>query len=267
MKHSEFMDNEKIVQFWDELSEFGAHQSDAALNYCLERICDLIRADNAYWVGGVRVVKGDRTRLDPMSGWRVGAAHLLYADEAALQRKKQAMREPDENDVGDTTVQLIAKAGEFRAYTMKSGTLLSVDAFKKTDHYNFFYRQAGVEDRIWVVFPVSKDAESYFCIDTYEKGRCFTQDELEFTSQILRGIKWFHRQLLLSHGLGICLEPLTPSERRVKQCLLSGDSEKEIAAKLSLSPGTVHQYAVRIYRKFGVKGRTEFMSLWLHGRL
>lgn len=267
MKHSEFMDNGKVVQLWDELSEYGAHQSDAALIHCMERICDLNGADSAFWVGTVHVVKGDKSRLDPMSGWRVGAAHLLYADEAALQRKKQAMQEPNNNNVSVATVQLLTKAGEFRAYTLGSGSLLNVDAFKKTDHYDFFYRQAGVEDRIWVVMPVSKDAESCFCFDTHKKGRCFTQGELDLTSQILRGIKWFHRQLLLSHGLGICLEPLTPSERRVKQCLLSADSEKEIAAKLSLSPGTVHQYAVRIYRKFGVKGRTEFMSLWLNSRL
>lgn len=261
------MNNNKVFKLWDELSEFGADKSDMALNHCLARISDLLRADNAFWAGSVRVVKEDDPRLDSTLGWRVGATHLPYVDAAALQLRKLALQRLDENKINEATAKIVAGAGEFRAYTLESGALLNVDAFKETEHYDIFFRQAGVADRIWVITPVSEEVESYFCFDTCEKGRCFTQGELELTSQILRGVKWFHRQLILSHGLGICLETLTPSERRVKQCLLSGISEKEIAEQLSLSSGTVHQYAVRIYRKFGVKGRTEFMSLWLHGQM
>jgi len=259
--------NEKVIQLWDELSDLGAYQSDTALDYCMKSLCDELRADNAFWIGGVRVVKGASAKQDPMSGWRIGAVHLLNHDVGALERKKEVMKAPVVIDPGDTTVALTASAGVFRAHTLEAGTLLDLHAFKKTDHYDFFYRKRGIADRIWVVMPVSDDTESYFCFDTYKEGRIFSPGDLEIASQILRGIKWFHRQLLLSYGLGICLEPLTPSERRVKQGLLSGDSEKEIAAKLSLTPGTVHQYAVRIYRKFGVKGRAEFMSLWLYGCL
>ncbi len=64
---------------------------------------------------------------------------------------------------------------------------------------------------------------------------------------------------------GICDKPLTSTERRIKQHLLTGASEKEIAKQLALTPGTVHQYATRIYHKFGTKGRTEFMAMWMAG--
>jgi DNA-binding CsgD family transcriptional regulator len=56
---------------------------------------------------------------------------------------------------------------------------------------------------------------------------------------------------------------LTPTERRVLQELLSGKTEKQIAARLGVTPGSAHQYVTAIYRKFGTRGRTELMGLWL----
>lgn len=69
----------------------------------------------------------------------------------------------------------------------------------------------------------------------------------------------------MSHP-GISEVPLTPAEQRLLPELLTGDSEKVIAERLSLTPGTAHQYAVGLYRKFGVRGRIEFMALWLRGQ-
>lgn len=54
--------------------------------------------------------------------------------------------------------------------------------------------------------------------------------------------------------------------RRVRQtlrCMLEGDSDKQIAARLSLSLHTVNQYAKRIYRHFGVSGRSELLARWV----
>jgi DNA-binding NarL/FixJ family response regulator len=88
---------------------------------------------------------------------------------------------------------------------------------------------------------------------------------MELVAQALRGIKWFHRQLLLGHGFGASEKPITVAERRIIKGLLSGATEKVIAEEANLTCGTVHQYATRIYRKFGVNGRAEFMALWLGG--
>ena len=43
--------------------------------------------------------------------------------------------------------------------------------------------------------------------------------------------------------------------RRVLDLLLSGRSEKKVAAKLALSPHTVHNHAKEIYEKLGVSTR------------
>jgi DNA-binding NarL/FixJ family response regulator len=51
-------------------------------------------------------------------------------------------------------------------------------------------------------------------------------------------------------------EPLTPAEVRVLQLIAEGDANKEIAAKLSLSEGTIKGQIRNIMSKLGAKDRT-----------
>ncbi|HEX8792945.1 MAG TPA: LuxR C-terminal-related transcriptional regulator, partial [Polyangiaceae bacterium] len=53
---------------------------------------------------------------------------------------------------------------------------------------------------------------------------------------------------------------LNPREREIVDLLLSGASEKSIAATLGISPPTAHTYVQAIYRRFGVESRAELMS-------
>src|SRR4051812_20392396 len=52
-------------------------------------------------------------------------------------------------------------------------------------------------------------------------------------------------------------------EKQVLSRLLIGDSEKQVALALSISPETVHIYVKRIYRKFSVHARCELMALFI----
>ncbi|HEY0722316.1 MAG TPA: LuxR C-terminal-related transcriptional regulator [Gammaproteobacteria bacterium] len=257
---------EKIFQLWDELSDHASSDSDVALNHCMRSLSGLVGARNAFWVGAVRLVKDNEQEPDLLHGWRIRGIRMMdqaYQDTIRMRAAMQVKMIPDP---GATNIALVAGTGKFRAYRLHAGTLVAdLAAFKQTDHYDFYYAKPGISDRLWVAFPVSSEAESFIVFDRYGADGHFNDSDLEVVAFALRGIKWFHRQLLLSHGLGICVESLTPAERKVKQGLLSGATEKEIGQQLSLTPGSVHQYAMRIYRKFGVKGRTEFMALWLAG--
>lgn len=260
----------KIYELWDELSDFGLDKTDAALEYCMKRISTLLDAQDSFWVGAVHVLKNaPRKKLtDSLSGWRVRAVRPLHPQYHHTRHYKKVVKEANHSDLelGDTNIALAAGSGRFRAYTLQSGSLVDVKPFQRTAHYDFYYRQHGIRDRIWVVSPVNADIESYFCFDRIgDRKRRFDEADLELAAFALRGIKWFHRQLMLSHGLGLCEEPLTPAEHRVIQGLLTGATEREIAEAVGHSPGTVHQYATRIYQKFGVRGRTEFTALWLSG--
>jgi DNA-binding CsgD family transcriptional regulator len=52
--------------------------------------------------------------------------------------------------------------------------------------------------------------------------------------------------------------------RAVLDCLLEGDSEKEVAGRLTLSRHTVHQYVKMLYRELEVSSRAELMARCLN---
>jgi len=58
----------------------------------------------------------------------------------------------------------------------------------------------------------------------------------------------------LASGLG-----LSPRECGIVRAVFDGNSEKDAAMRLGLSPHTVHTYLWRIYRKLGVQSREELL--------
>lgn len=273
--------SEQICKLWDELAVLCPQHIDEALRHCMSVICDMAGADDACWFGMVRVsdtckpAKGRpiaakyewRERPikanDPTMGWRIGAlARMTPLDPEAERARYKEIQQLDDKE-GDTNRTFLAEAGQFRVYSLHDGTI-DLAAFQKTEHYDFFYRQSRISDRLWIVFPVTANTESCFVFDICGRDERFSADAIGAATQCLRGIKWFHHQALLSHGLGISEASLTPVERRVASLLLTGATEKEIAERMSVKPGSVHQYCVDIYQKYGVRGRLEFMALWLN---
>lgn len=59
---------------------------------------------------------------------------------------------------------------------------------------------------------------------------------------------------------------LPPRVRLVLRCLLEGDSDQQIAARMKLSRYTVNEYVDRIYRHFGVQSRPELLARWIRRR-
>jgi DNA-binding NarL/FixJ family response regulator len=55
-----------------------------------------------------------------------------------------------------------------------------------------------------------------------------------------------------THDLG-----LTPSEQRVAELAASGLTNRDVAAKLFISPKTVEHNLARAYRKLGIRSRAE----------
>jgi DNA-binding CsgD family transcriptional regulator len=53
---------------------------------------------------------------------------------------------------------------------------------------------------------------------------------------------------------------LSPRMRQTLDRLLAGDSEKQIAIKLAVSPHTVHVYVKALYRGFDVNSRGELLA-------
>lgn len=56
---------------------------------------------------------------------------------------------------------------------------------------------------------------------------------------------------------------LSPRARQTLEHLLAGESEKQIAATLDLSPNTVHHYVKVIHKHFAVSSRSELLARWV----
>lgn len=252
---------EAIHCLWDDLADFPASRTDDALLHLMQRLREWFDAGDVVWVGGARLSRGPAARRDPQSGWRGLVVRHLKADPGTLERSARATQTQD-TDPGLTTRALVADAGRFRIRRMHDG-LVDMATFRRTAHYRAFYEEVGIVDRMFVAFPINADAESFYLLDRMSGSRRFSAADADLVGYIMRGLKWFQRELLLSHGLLLADQPLSPMERRILSLLLTARTEKEIAAELKQSPSTTHKYITGILRKFGVRGRTGLLALWL----
>jgi DNA-binding NarL/FixJ family response regulator len=59
------------------------------------------------------------------------------------------------------------------------------------------------------------------------------------------------------------VDELTPRELEIALQVADGGTNKEVAARLFLSPKTVELHLGRVYRKLGIRSRTELARLML----
>jgi DNA-binding CsgD family transcriptional regulator len=139
--------------------------------------------------------------------------------------------------------------------------LVSADWFTGETYKGYLGR--GVHDSLSVGAPVSEMAEGYYGFLRMRAGDPFTEADRDVALYAMRGLTWFHRQVLLAHGLLVARSPLSPIERRVFALLLTEQSEKSIASSLGVSPASAHTYVRDVIKKFGVSGRKGLVGLWL----
>ena len=123
--------------------------------------------------------------------------------------------------------------------------------------------QTEIKDRLHLSVALSPTLEVVFSLDAHTSQRAFGLFDFHMAQGLLLGLRSLSLRLALSHGLLEGQGRLSPRERETLLLLLKGGSEKEIAEALGLSPKTIHQYVVSLYRKFNVRSRPELMALWL----
>ncbi len=248
-----------VYTLWDELAEYPASEIDASLNHLLSTLCELLQCKNAYWLGAIRM--DDPSDGDPYQGWRPARVHYLHNDASISHVSQQLIREVQKGEHIDPVAEQVKQAGCFRVHTLSD--IMAPDFFQ-SEHYRVVYLGRGYPETLFVVVPLNDDAEAYFALHRGEATK-FSHEEYQLAGATLRGLRWYLRQLFLSHGLLIGEKPLSPAQRRVLHQLLTCDSEAEIARRLDLSPATVHTYVKVIYRSLGVRSRAALAALWLGG--
>lgn len=275
---------DETYALWQRLATFRAAETQDALHHLMEWLVGAIDADNIIWIGAVRALHGAAAESDPFFGWRLRARTPLRPDPESYRRLLKQYYDGHHygkltptyyershkeklDHVGMTGRASLAGAGRFRVHRWRDGWI-DFAAFRRTLHYRLYYQQPGIIDRMTIGFPVNADAESFLLIDRHrrqsgERRRPFTAREAAIAGGAVRGVPQLHRRLLLDHGLLTDDKPLGPAERRVLSGLLSGRTEKQIAAATGQSPATLHKYVTALYKRFGVNGRPALMALWL----
>lgn len=255
---------EAVHALWDELADFDASQSEQAVRHLMDSLGRLVDAWNTTW-GGAICLAGDAgsdgdAAADPLRGWRVAVMKSLQAlpphdDEGPF---KEILQRWDKREIDPSFLLPMRAVGSFRVYSFRRELPA---AWFDSPFYQAFYAAVGTHDAVFVGIPLNQDAESHF---GFYSRQTFTDSQIALLAYALRGVKWFNRQLMLSHGLLLASAPLTPAERKVLQLLLTEAPEKQIAQQLGLAVSTTHQYVINLFRKFGVRSRAGLMSLWLN---
>jgi len=255
---TEPMLRERIHQLWDRLVDMSVAQPEAALDLLLNELGQLIAGEQGFWFTLCRVA--DQDASDIMLGWRPGPAFHQGESAADRQRHRQLAREVDEGRPGECLLNNIRTAGSFRASLIRERVSA---AYRESAQYHANLTARGFSDSLAVITPVNQDTEVYVGFYRRQDQPDFSHHDLHTISYALRSLKWFQRQVLLTFGLQLAERPLTPTERLVIKQLLTGASEKQIAAALAQSPQTTHNHVSNIYRKFNVNSRAGLMALWI----
>jgi DNA-binding CsgD family transcriptional regulator len=154
----------------------------------------------------------------------------------------------------------------FRALEHVPGTLVTrtrrqlvPDAVWYRSDSQALRRLNGVDHQITSVYQLS-DGEgiSVACLQR-------AVGEHDFSPREQRLLNFFHAEIgrLIGRQLVSATEPgrenLSPRLRQTLACLLEGDSEKQVAARLGISHATAHQYVTALYRRFAVRSRAELL--------
>jgi DNA-binding NarL/FixJ family response regulator len=147
-----------------------------------------------------------------------------------------------------------------RVLTRTRTALVSDAVWYRSAAFNDYRKPVGVDHCLLSVCQVSQQG----AIATIGLDRGL--GERDFSPGEVRLLEFFHEELgrLVGRQLVSATEPtpekLSPRLRQTLACLIEGDSEKQVAARLGLSPTTVHEYVTALYRRFGVRSRGELLA-------
>jgi len=253
-------EQEAIHYLWDSLADFPDAETDLALSHLMEGIARIIDAENAYWLGYLRL---PAETVDPLKGLRPGASRYLYPAPIHDESARAQTGKWNRKQVNEGYVRAARDVGEFRSFRLREE--MRPDYFEE-EFYQTFHASRGIHDQCVIFFPVNENYESMFNFLRVGVAKNFTAEEEATAAYALRGIKWFHQKLALSYGLLIAEQPLTDIQREVTKLLLTERSEKQIAEELGKTTSMTHKHITEIFRRFGVNSRAGLMAVWLGQR-
>lgn len=215
------------------------------------RLAELIDADIWIW----STAAFDPSCTDAMSTYLL---HGGWNDTLQQGRVFEALTDPTINNALSGCMQA---AKEGRYLTFRRNDLMSEEDWQQVRE---LWLRSGLEHSILSIYPLGQNAFSGIGFHRRIGKPNFTVRERAIIHVVFQQVDWLHR-----HGTN---EPaservldLSPRARQVLMMLLSGDSRKEISAKLGISVHTVGDYMKQLHKHFSVNSRAELQAYFLTG--
>lgn len=149
-------------------------------------------------------------------------------------------------------------------HTRRREDMFSDDRWFSSDLVRDYFHPAHIGEFIWSVRPIGGNQYSSMWFLRPLGRPAFTAREICIVHLIAEQVSWLHHD-----GIDVpAADHVNELSSRQKQILLqvmAGDSVKEIARKVALSPHTVNDHMKHIYRRFGVVARGELLAQFLSG--
>lgn len=241
-----------------------AGQPAEARRVLLRTTQDLLRSAAAFWT----VLDADLTTSsapDP-SG-------VVRTDIAGLDDWQLALwQEPffDEGGFVENPLWEVLHSGRGRLRTVRRADVIPAERWRAHPQHEFA-RAIGFDDEVASMVPIGEGRECLLVVSrAHGDRRRFGVRERLLLHAVQGALRSFYRRLVepptdlagRPRLAGLLLR-LAPRHRVVLDQLLTGRSEKEIAAVLGLSPRTVHKYVEVVFDAAHVSSRAELMALFI----
>lgn len=164
----------------------------------------------------------------------------------------------------------VLQPGHGRLRTVRRADVIPAERWRAHPQHQFA-RALGFDDEVASMVPIGEGRECLLVVSrAYGDRRRFGHRERLLVHAVQGALRSFYRRLL-EPPTDLAGRPrlpglrvrLAPRHRAVLDQLLTGRSEKEIAAVLGLSPRTVHKYVETVFDAAHVSSRAELMALFI----
>jgi DNA-binding CsgD family transcriptional regulator len=177
-------------------------------------------------------------------------------EEIAVFAQFMRARNPDPA-AGDPTLHPLGQSAG-RLVTRTRRQLVSDRPWYASFSYNEIRRVIGVDHCVYSLCALSgEDSYSFIGLHRATGERGFESREQHLLHICHDEIGRLTGTVLARKTERACLAPRLC---QTLECLLDGDSEKQVASRLALSLPTVHQYVTALYRHFDVSSRAELLA-------
>ncbi|MDX2017986.1 MAG: helix-turn-helix transcriptional regulator [Planctomycetota bacterium] len=123
-------------------------------------------------------------------------------------------------------------------------------------------RPGGVDGVLYATTPLLDEPGLYLSFGLHRAwGEAqFSEEDVLHVRTLLESLDWLIEGRRHERRGEAVLVELSPRLRQTLACLIEGQTEKEAAINLGISPHTIHQYAKRIYKMLGASSRGELVA-------